>query len=546
MKRRCLARLRASASIRVTRVTPIAAVCAALGGPVLAAEPAADPARHLSEVVVTATRTEERADAVASTITAIDASRIERAQPVDETALFADEPDIDVPRDRRRFGAGSINIRGIEDNRVLLMVDGVRLPDYYNGGGPSNLSSATRDAPEFSFLKRVEVLRGPASSLYGSDAIGGVVSYVTKDPEDIMRGRAVGAKPGCRGTASTAASARPRAWPAATRPSRACSCTRTARHEVQSMGGNDTTSTGRTKANPQNSETNAWLGKIVLDPAAGHRLKLTYEHRDNDTFTDIRRLSTALPRVTSANGTEDLSRNRVSLDYEWKPASRVIDRLSASVFYQESESNTVTNQVRSRTSSGCSGSTAGTSLCDVNLLFGFRQQQTGFNLQADKSFNTGVVGHRLITGVDFLRTQTSEMRDGTTYNRTTGVVSKSLAGDNFPIHDFPRAKRARPASSCRMSCSSPAAASRSRRACALTTTRSARMTTSSTTAWLPSPPSARAIRHCRPSSPRCGRPPTASTCGPSTYSDTARPTTRRSTAAFATPSRATAPRPMAT
>ncbi|MGT2430629.1 TonB-dependent receptor plug domain-containing protein [Cupriavidus basilensis] len=124
------------------------------------------------------------------------AAASKRAQPVDETGLFADEPDIDVPRDRRRFGAGSINIRGIEANRVLLMVDGVRLPDYYNGGGPSNLSSATRDAPEFSFLKRVEVLRGPASSLYGSDAIGGVVSYVTKDPEDLMRGRAVGGEAG--------------------------------------------------------------------------------------------------------------------------------------------------------------------------------------------------------------------------------------------------------------------------------------------------------------------------------------------------------------
>ncbi|MGO4328814.1 TonB-dependent hemoglobin/transferrin/lactoferrin family receptor [Cupriavidus sp. M-11] len=432
MKRRCLARLRAS-----VRVTPIA-VCATLACPAFAAGPAEEPVRPLSEVVVTATRTEERADAVASTITAIEARQIERTQPVDEAGLFADEPDVDVPRDRRRFGTGSINIRGIEDNRVLLMVDGVRLPDYYNGGGPSNLSSATRDAPEFSFLKRVEVLRGPASSLYGSDAIGGVVSYVTKDPEDLMRGNAAGGEAGLswNGIDSGFGQTAGVAGGNETIKGLFMYAHRKA-HAVQSMGGDDSTSTGRSVANPQNSETNAWLGKLVFDPAAGHRFRLTYEHREGDTFTDIRRLSPSLPRVTSASGTEDVSRNRVSLDYEWKPASRVLDRLGATVFYQESENRTVTDQVRSRTSAGCSGSTAGTSLCDVHLLFGFRQQQTGFNLQADKSFAIGPVGHLFTGGVDFIRVRSSENRDGTAYNRTTGTVSKSLAGDNFPIHDFP-------------------------------------------------------------------------------------------------------------
>jgi hemoglobin/transferrin/lactoferrin receptor protein len=133
-------------------------------------------------VVVTATRTEERADAVASTITVEDARKIEQSMPVDENRPVCRRTRYRRAARPRRFGAGSINIRGIEDNRVLQMVDGVRLPDYYNGGGRRTSPRPRATRPEFSFLKRVEVLRGPASSLYGSDAIGGVVSYATKDP----------------------------------------------------------------------------------------------------------------------------------------------------------------------------------------------------------------------------------------------------------------------------------------------------------------------------------------------------------------------------
>jgi hemoglobin/transferrin/lactoferrin receptor protein len=429
MKRCFRARCRAS-----VRAKFVAAACSTFCTPLWAAE-----VRQLGEVVVTATRTEERADAVASTVTVEDARRIEQSMPVDEAGLFADEPDVDVPRDRRRYGAGSINIRGIEDNRVLQMVDGVRLPDFYNGGGPSNISTSTRDAPEFSFLKRVEVLRGPASSLYGSDAIGGVVSYATKDPQDLMRGKAMGGEAGLgwngidKGFGQTVGVAGGNAliqglFMYAHRKA----------HEMKNMGGDGSVSTSRSEPNPQDVETNAYLGKIVLDATPRQRFRLTYEHRDASSSTDMLRLSPSLPRVTSASGTEDMERNRVSLDYEWRPDNGLLDRLTAAVYYQKNQTTTNTDQVRSRTTAGCSGTRAGSNLCNVALGFGFEQQQTGFNFQADKSFNTGSVEHRVIGGVDFIRTESQEYRDVTVMNTTTGTTSKSLAGENFPLHDFPK------------------------------------------------------------------------------------------------------------
>jgi hemoglobin/transferrin/lactoferrin receptor protein len=154
----------------------------AAGGALAQAEP------KLKEVVVAATRTEAEADKVPATITRITREDIDRRLPADEADLFAGEPDIAFGRDARRFGATRPNIRGIDDNRVLQLVDGIRLPSFYNGGGPTNFTMNAPLGTSIEFLKRVEVLRGPASSLYGSDAIGGVVGYLTPDPADLLEG----------------------------------------------------------------------------------------------------------------------------------------------------------------------------------------------------------------------------------------------------------------------------------------------------------------------------------------------------------------------
>ncbi len=422
----------------LARRTPIPTTCVLIstlaGFPVQAAEQAG----ILEEVVISATRTPEHSNAVPATITTQDARRIERQHPTDETALFKDEPDVDVSRDRRRFGAGSINIRGIEDNRVLQMVDGVRLPDFYNVGGPSNVGTATRDAPEFSFLKRVEVLRGPASSLYGSDAIGGVVSYATKDPVDLMRGRSMGGEAGLdwNGVDNGFRQTFGIAGGDDTLQAMFLYAHRKSQ-EMKNKGEDDSVSTGRTKPNPQDVETNAWLGKLVWNASQTQHFKLAYEHRDADSYTNMLRLSPTLPRVTSAEGNEGLSRERVSLDYEWLPIDGLLDRLSAQIYYQLASTDTGTEQIRSNTSASCSASTRGTNQCKVDLDFGFKQEEQGINLQADKSFATGSIEHHLIGGIDYLQMRSSEVRDGLVRNLTTGASTKTLAGETFPIHDFP-------------------------------------------------------------------------------------------------------------
>ncbi|MFT3952928.1 MAG: TonB-dependent receptor plug domain-containing protein [Piscinibacter sp.] len=95
------------------------------------------------------------------------------------------EPGISVSNSPTPSGAGNFFIRGIGDNRVRLEIDGVRVPDYPGSNVGAGLY--TRDFVDYDSLKRVEIIRGPASALYGSDAIGGVVSFVTKDPGDYLR-----------------------------------------------------------------------------------------------------------------------------------------------------------------------------------------------------------------------------------------------------------------------------------------------------------------------------------------------------------------------
>ena len=129
----------------------------------------------LDEVLVTATRTAITADAALAAVEVIDRAAIERSQARSLPDLLRGRAGISIAN---QGGAGKLTtafLRGSESDHVLVLVDGVRI-----GSSTSGLASF-QDLP-IALIERVEIVRGPRSSLYGADAIGGVIQVFTRRP----------------------------------------------------------------------------------------------------------------------------------------------------------------------------------------------------------------------------------------------------------------------------------------------------------------------------------------------------------------------------
>lgn len=396
---------------------------------------AADTA--LKDVVVTATRAEAEADAVPATITSLNRAEMDRRLPTDAADLFADEPDVAMPRDLRRHGATRVSIRGIEDNRVMQLIDGVRLPNYYNGGGPTNFTMSAMPTAMPDFLKRVEILRGAASSLYGSDAIGGVVGFVTLDPADIAGDKPHGLR--LRATYSGANSGLTQTLLGAVRGEAVellLGWSHGRGNEYANQGGAGGSSPTRTEPNPQALREDGLLAKLILKPAPGHKLSGTLEARDQSTSADILRLAASLPRVAWMHGEDNSRRVRGSLEWEHKPAAPgLYDRLTARLYRQDADTKNYNFQRRANTSAGCSAVTAGANNCYIEQDFFFTQDTLGGGVQGEKMLQAGGLSHLLTFGADLSRVRVEEMRDGRIW-RNGVFIGNTLAGETYPLRDF--------------------------------------------------------------------------------------------------------------
>jgi vitamin B12 transporter len=133
----------------------------------------AQPPRRLEPVVVTGTLVETPAEQVGASVTVVPGEEIEarRYLAVDEVLRFV--PGVDIRRSGTLGKQSSIAIRGANPNQVQVMIDGVRVKSPTLG--QVDLSDIPPD-----LIERIEVIRGPQSTLYGADAIGGVVNIITK------------------------------------------------------------------------------------------------------------------------------------------------------------------------------------------------------------------------------------------------------------------------------------------------------------------------------------------------------------------------------
>ncbi len=137
------------------------------------------------EVVVSSTRTNQTLINTAASVTVISDKQIEENMAKDVNEIFEYTPGVTMNSSSRQ-GAQTINIRGMEGKRVKILVDGSSQPGSFDGG-PYAFINSSGISIDPDMLKSVEIIKGAASSLHGSDAIGGVVAFETKDPSDFLK-----------------------------------------------------------------------------------------------------------------------------------------------------------------------------------------------------------------------------------------------------------------------------------------------------------------------------------------------------------------------
>ena len=148
------------------------------------AAPAPDePLTFLDSVSVSATMRPAPVRDTPGMVSVIDGETIQERMIEDFADLVKYEPGVYVENNVTRLGLNGFNIRGIGGNRVMTLVDGVQTSEQFDFG-PFNVHQAGLDVD---VLKTVEIVRSANSALYGSDALGGVVSLFTKDPADYLR-----------------------------------------------------------------------------------------------------------------------------------------------------------------------------------------------------------------------------------------------------------------------------------------------------------------------------------------------------------------------
>ena len=143
-------------------------------------QPVANTSSNLPrDLVVTATRVASPLDAIPAGVTVIDRATIQQRGYTTLAEALADVPGVRLVQSGGPGGNASLFIRGTNSNHALVLRDGMRIDDSSIANGAFNFGVDTLDGVE-----RIEIVRGPASGLYGSGAIGGVVNIITRQGEN--------------------------------------------------------------------------------------------------------------------------------------------------------------------------------------------------------------------------------------------------------------------------------------------------------------------------------------------------------------------------
>lgn len=382
---------------------------------------------RIEELTISATCLPRTIENIAGTVSVISAETIERelANDLDDLVRFQPGVTLDTAN---RGGNQGFSIRGIGGNRVLTVIDGVRSNDIY-AAGPSSYG---KDSFEIDNLRSVEIIRGPASVLYGADAMGGAVILRSKRAEDYVVGDA-GTYFNVRALAADADSQGKIGATAAFQSGDLGLLLQLTHREFEEQDVN-----GPGSLNPQDGDSENLLLQGFWNLSDSQQLTASYETYEEDILLQLQ--SDLGASVSSSLGRDRTERQRVGVQYEWQANLALMDDLQfiANVQTTDGLQNTVQERVSYSFINPANPMTYGGTQVRRSTDFEFNQQTRALNLNLRKTLQTPGATHAFAYGLNFDQTDTERPRNRCDTELATGDQSCAIAAYPFaPPEVFP-------------------------------------------------------------------------------------------------------------
>ncbi|TLU67191.1 TonB-dependent hemoglobin/transferrin/lactoferrin family receptor [Thalassotalea litorea] len=393
----------------------------------LADEQQPGPVTDLIEtIVVSGSKTPKALQDVAGSISVIDSQTIDNQVVTDLNEIFKYDPSIQVTGGVG--GAQNILVRGMGSDRILMIKDGMRMNEGYGANGQNDIVG--RGFIDTDTLKQVEVAKGAASSLYGSDALGGIVVFTTKDASDYLSdGERVGgrvkleysdhsAQTGIAGTLALQTGSVEHLLNASVRDG----------EEQQNFEGSNA---------PFTIESTSGLYKAKWNINRSNALNLIVDYYKQDVKGDsadgllfyFRGLADYGYNIVTENTTTEKQSTAYKLQYTSTSKTPFFDSLNIS-FYDNSAEQSDEEYGQLDINAPIFGTVE---LRDMWKTGFYKQETTGFLSNATLALNKT---HTLGYGLDYETTKS--MRTQHEYREVAGVSTKDDVTNKFPTNDINR------------------------------------------------------------------------------------------------------------
>jgi len=387
---------------------------------------------NVEEVVVISSKIPVPLSEVVGSVTLITQDDLEARVVSDLGDILENTVGVSVPRNSQygRYYNEGISIRGLGGSRVNIFVDGVRVSDAYAGYG--------RDVVEVDLLKRVEILKGPTSALYGSDGLAGAVSYVTKDASDFTES---GFHYSARYSHFSDSDQEKYSLLSAYVGERVEGILQFTNKNSSEMNLHDD---AVQNPNPVRSEGESILGKFTLD--LNDNIDITFTLDSQEWTSDIVVLTdigstfypglSTLSTTSSSVGADEGSRERIGLRVDFKGQNNLFDNGTFNLFSQSTDQQQITNKMVADMVFGQFGPMGPPTPGMLFRDFQFNQSVSGMALELRKSYDN-FKGRDVVYGFETETLETERYRNSTLTSLFTGVSSSNVYGTIYPSKTLP-------------------------------------------------------------------------------------------------------------